>query len=479
MSAGATPPPLPRKPRNWLPAIVVTGVFAPLVILLIVFISYRVSNASAIRRLEAEIKKKGEPLSLVDLAATYPPIPDEENGAVLLVELWKKEDPEFWKAFVAGVRPLPARREPGWNADLPILGTQAKHISRTTRLSTENLAAAEGFLEERKLHSGYVLQALGKPKFRFPIVITDGFNALLPHIPMVRLEAQSFHIAALLATERGDVEGAIAALENIARAGSALATEPLLISQLVRIACYDMTLSATERLLSRHSLSTQQLERIAILVNSLEMPGDLRLTLISDRAAYLSLFRLPPEGVAQALSDESMDSSVVTGILQITGLKDADRRLMLETMEKAIALADHDDAEALGKCEDLFKEVVSEAQRMPPRIFCAMLLPALQKAVPKFVSLEARRRAAIVTIAVEQFRAARNGQPPGRLDDLIPGFLPKPLADPFDGEPLRYKKLPVGFVVYSIGPDRTDDGGIEPLQRGRQKNFDVTFVVER
>jgi len=32
-------------------------------------------------------------------------------------------------------------------------------------------------------------------------------------------------------------------------------------------------------------------------------------------------------------------------------------------------------------------------------------------------------------------------------------------ADPFDGKPLRLGHLPDGLVIYSVGPDKTDDGG--------------------
>ena len=43
--------------------------------------------------------------------------------------------------------------------------------------------------------------------------------------------------------------------------------------------------------------------------------------------------------------------------------------------------------------------------------------------------------------------------------------------DPFNGRPLRYKKLVKGYAVYSVGEDGKDDGGDEKK--------DVTFVVER
>ena len=48
----------------------------------------------------------------------------------------------------------------------------------------------------------------------------------------------------------------------------------------------------------------------------------------------------------------------------------------------------------------------------------------------------------------------------------------------------RYRLLERGYVVYSIGSDEADDGGIElPLRKGSDKGtrppYDITFIVER
>ena len=81
----------------------------------------------------------------------------------------------------------------------------------------------------------------------------------------------------------------------------------------------------------------------------------------------------------------------------------------------------------------------------------------------------ARLRAGRAALAVERHRQAK-GSLPEKLDDLVPTFLPSILRDPFDGAPLRYKRLPGGFSVYSIGTDGADNGG-DPTN-------DLAFTVE-
>ena len=91
-----------------------------------------------------------------------------------------------------------------------------------------------------------------------------------------------------------------------------------------------------------------------------------------------------------------------------------------------------------------------------------------------------RTRAAIVAIALERWRLAHAGQLPASLFELVPDYLPAVPADPYDDQPLRYRKLPRGYVVYSIGPDFTDDGGKEQsAERKEGEPYDITFTVER
>jgi len=59
---------------------------------------------------------------------------------------------------------------------------------------------------------------------------------------------------------------------------------------------------------------------------------------------------------------------------------------------------------------------------------------------------------------VERFRQT-NQNLPETLQALVPAFLPSIPQDPFDGKPLRFKKLSAGYVIYSVGPEKIDNGG--------------------
>src|SRR6266516_4850605 len=91
-----------------------------------------------------------------------------------------------------------------------------------------------------------------------------------------------------------------------------------------------------------------------------------------------------------------------------------------------------------------------------------MLLPALGNANLKQAENAARLRVAQTVFAVERYRLANPSRLPASLDDLKPAFLTSVPTDPFDGQPLRYKKRSANsYVVYSVGKDRQDDDGIE------------------
>ena len=73
--------------------------------------------------------------------------------------------------------------------------------------------------------------------------------------------------------------------------------------------------------------------------------------------------------------------------------------------------------------------------------------------------LQAATAAAIARYQLE------HGAPPEQLDVLVPAYIMSVPEDPFDLQPMRYRREEDSYLLYSIGPNGKDDGGT----RGRSE----------
>ncbi len=104
-----------------------------------------------------------------------------------------------------------------------------------------------------------------------------------------------------------------------------------------------------------------------------------------------------------------------------------------------------------------------------------ILYPPLEKTVAHHGSARAAFELARVTLALELWRAAHK-EYPADLSVLAPGLLPAVPADPFSGQPFRYRRVKAGYALYSLGADLDDDGGNREKKRG--KTVDGDIVIE-
>ena len=120
-------------------------------------------------------------------------------------------------------------------------------------------------------------------------------------------------------------------------------------------------------------------------------------------------------------------------------------------------------------------DLIQQARPKPQiRNFCsAGGFASLAVAVKREAACLANLRLALTAVALEQFRAAHDNRYPTALSELTPSYLDAVLTDPFDGQPLRYRKQGAGYVLYSIESDLKDDGG-KPMNG---KNGDIVFTV--
>ena len=76
-------------------------------------------------------------------------------------------------------------------------------------------------------------------------------------------------------------------------------------------------------------------------------------------------------------------------------------------------------------------------------------------------------------LALRCYRAEQSGLP-AQLSQLVPKYLPRVPQDPFSGQALVYRAQGTNWLVYSLGPDRKDDGGT-PAGRGTSGKGDLFF----
>ncbi len=98
---------------------------------------------------------------------------------------------------------------------------------------------------------------------------------------------------------------------------------------------------------------------------------------------------------------------------------------------------------------------------------------------PSFKSLAVRKSREEVNVTATQLLLAlriyqmRHGQLPESLSELVPEFFPSVPLDDFDGKTFRY--LPGQKLIYSVGPDLKDSGGVG--FRKDSKDFDLPFPI--
>jgi len=151
-------------------------------------------------------------------------------------------------------------------------------------------------------------------------------------------------------------------------------------------------------------------------------------------------------------SPSRLGRAVPNVLYTAVGLRDLDRIAWLQLTREVIEARKGDSTARTARIQQ------AEAQIPSYCILTRLVSGAYSRAMESDMRAVARIDAARVAVALERHRLA-NGKLPEALSELVPLYLDEVPTDPFDGKPLRYKKLENGYTVYSVGQDGADDGG--------------------
>ncbi len=366
------------------------------------------------------------------------------------------------------------------STSLPLLG-KAPLPQPANPLSAMMKATLRSFLEKNQPALDLFARAAQCYGSRYPLDLTQGSDTRLPHLPKVKQAAQLAGLEALWqADSRNGTKAAEGVLVALAAARS-LEPEPFLISQLVRVANQGLAADALEQAVNRVAMPPDSLNQLQSAFNHAadsEAAGTgFNRALVSERVVSLNNLDQAPDKMREAFTRIGPSSN---NAVRETANDAADKALgnlkeqrqFLEDSLNQVLTARKDPLPGRLKADELMVGRANEAKSKQFALV-AMMLPALGKVTSREAGSLARLRLAQTAVALERFRAANN-RFPDSLNELAPKFLSAVPNDPFDGQPLRYRKAGEGYVLYSVGADLRDDGGVRKMG-----SDDLLFIVAR
>jgi len=248
--------------------------------------------------------------------------------------------------------------------------------------------------------------------------------------------------------------------------------------ELFQGAMHELGIEVTAYVLNRVRCNDSQLVRINETIAHKDYRADLRRAIVAERCVGIAIF----EGTVPVDADSfawGHDGPAVTWLspLRSLGILQWDALSYLDIFQATLDSLTGPNPEVLMKAKDLDESLSSSGGMFSQAM--TRIMPIILQA---YIKREAYRSTALTGLAVERYRLA-HGSLPTSLLQLVPTYMDKVPIDPCDGEPLRYRRLDPGFVVYSTGINGRDDGGQEPAspsrRRSGERDSDITFIVER
>ena len=407
-----------------------------------------------------DLRAQGYPMSPVELDVWYRDTFSED-----LDDAW----PVYVDAFAAYVDWDDQSKE-----DLPGYGDQAEYKPEQS-WQPVHLQAAQDFLDDNKecLDLLYEGADIGS-SFR-PLDFSLGYNVRLDWLSETRQCARLLRLDARVAAQQGDIDRALMAIRGIFVLADSLHA-PMTIMYIIQRSVWLLGFQSMEELLSLHPLTPEHVQTLETLLRPIESIACFKHSLIGERCVGMHGFKASVQEMIMLTSSNSDDRFLVPliALRKILGLHDKDTLSFINVIQA------HIEATSLPRHEALVHMgVVGREHQDKLGMVARIMTPAFVRAYRFELQAVASSLCARTALAVERHRLA-TGQVPDTLDELVPAVMPSVPLDPFDGKPLRVRRLGKGYVVYSVGQDLVDNQGEARKPRNArkgQKTWDETFTV--
>jgi len=449
-----------RKPNNMKKFFKVAGII--LGVLIGIHIILNITFSIQLRNKTNELKREGRPTTIAEIIP--PPVPDEDNAAIL-----------YNKAFEL------MKYEEGSNVKkLSTVEKYLKSLYDISQWTNEQKQEIPKLIYSAELQNIYELLEEGskKPKYRFEHNYEEGYASLvLPELNLMRKSTRLLCLKALLEAEAGKNAQAFDTLIVGLKISNQMKDETVLMSQLVRIACDGIIIKSIEDISDAKGITV---EKANLIIDELYLhPGiePFIKCMDGERVLYgIWTFERVLRGEFSVWSscgcwDVPLDVVIYESSLNKPALK-RDFLCYLTLFSK------------IQEYYNLpYYKIAEEIENNPivkqiPRycFFTKILLPAYDRPREIMVTHQANIEVCRTGLALKMFKAG-NGTYPETLF-----FLSERPIDPFSGKELIYKKSGNGFILYSLGPNMKDDGGtprVSDYKDPDYENYDIVWKCEK
>ena len=322
------------------------------------------------------------------------------------------------------------------------------------------------------------------PYARFPIQYNtdDPASILLPNLGAMKRYTKILQLCAIAELQNGRSDKACDDVILSLRVTDLLRKEPFIISQLVHFACFQITLQPIYEGLAEHKWSDAQLADLNSALSKLDFLAGYELSVRGERNAHIKLMDWLEQERSryQELfnADGNDHNPVVAAIVYLMPkgwYYQNDIVLAQEQQQWALPVVDDANQTVSPKKANKTDQAIESNSRYstPFNFFALRLLPALGRFAITAAHTQGSVDLARTAIALERYRLA-HGDYPESLDALAPQFIEKVPHDVIGSGPLHYRRTDDGqFVLYSIGWNETDDGGVVVFGKGSSGSVDI------
>ena len=281
----------------------------------------------------------------------------------------------------------------------------------------------------------------------------QGAGMLLPDLSKMRRLSRLLKAKTWLDAVKGRNDEAVKSIVLGFRLADAQKTEPVLITQLVRLACLKIQMRSLVAVLPKLTLKDQEAKLIKQTLAGIDFHGPMKLSIQGERIIFGGWV------FDKGFSQEELRMLGMDGASWFYAAYGSSLGTPLRNLDNASYLA------SLGMCERAFDRDASDvtgdrlslelrSKIKPYAILSRMLVPVLGRVVEKTNRSRTERDCALILLDCWEFHGA-NGRYPKTLSELKRRIS----KDPFSGKDYLYKASKDGITVYSVGSNKTDDGG--------------------